>query len=228
MSAPTLHPIRVTSVPLGINSPDFVPKRWAPVQLEDGDPDQHYVRFDPIKVGAKPPPPIPAGAEPVEHGYSWPLNALNQPQDLPDPTGICCAVVRACLEAIAGHRPLAQLQRWLSPQVYRQVSDQMRLRAHQAQAQAQAQKQAQSPASPQRQAQAQRQTQPQASQSQHMGHQGQAASRKPVLIKRARLDRRGPIAEAAVVVNDQGRTRGVAVRLEAWRNSWKVTTMEIG
>ena len=271
VSTLTPQPIRVTSVPLGINSPYFVPKRWAPAHLEDAALDHYHVRFEPIKLGSAPQPPIPAGAEPIEHGYSRPLNAPSQPQELSDPTGICCAVVRACLEAIAGHRPLTQLQRWLSPQVYRQMSDQMRLRVHtsqshrapalssQAQEKAQEQSRAQTTrpsglaAAGQRASQQAIGGQPDnegqpvrgchertskhegnylqagpASQRNHKSHTDQPSSRKPVVVKRARLDRRGPIAEAAVVVSDQGRTRGVAVRLEVWRNSWKVTSMEIG
>lgn len=37
---------------------------------------------------------------------------------LPDPTSICCAVVRAAVEVLRGERPVAQLQRWLAPDVF--------------------------------------------------------------------------------------------------------------
>ncbi|MFD6092556.1 Rv3235 family protein [Oerskovia sp. NPDC060338] len=38
--------------------------------------------------------------------------------DLPDPTSICCSVVRAAVEVLRGERPVAQLQRWLAPDVF--------------------------------------------------------------------------------------------------------------
>lgn len=37
---------------------------------------------------------------------------------LPDPTSICCSVVRAAVEVLRGERPVAQLQRWLAPDVF--------------------------------------------------------------------------------------------------------------
>jgi hypothetical protein len=37
---------------------------------------------------------------------------------LPDPTRTCCAVVQAAVEGLRGARPLAQLVRWVTPEVY--------------------------------------------------------------------------------------------------------------
>jgi len=41
---------------------------------------------------------------------------------LPDPTPLCCAVVQAAVEALRGTRPLAQLARWVSPEIYEQLA----------------------------------------------------------------------------------------------------------
>ncbi len=40
---------------------------------------------------------------------------------LPDPTKLCCAMVQAAVEALRGNRPLAQLARWVSPEIYDQL-----------------------------------------------------------------------------------------------------------
>jgi hypothetical protein len=40
------------------------------------------------------------------------------PTPLPDPTPLCCAMVQAAVEGLRGVRPLAQLTRWVSPEVY--------------------------------------------------------------------------------------------------------------
>ncbi|MGV8967326.1 MAG: Rv3235 family protein [Cellulomonas sp.] len=40
---------------------------------------------------------------------------------LPDPTKLCCAMVQAAVEALRGTRPLAQLARWVSPEIYDQL-----------------------------------------------------------------------------------------------------------
>jgi Family of unknown function (DUF6459) len=41
---------------------------------------------------------------------------------LPDPTPLCCAMVQAAVEALRGTRPLAQLARWVSPEIYEQLA----------------------------------------------------------------------------------------------------------
>lgn len=44
--------------------------------------------------------------------------ASTHEEPLPDPTSICCSVVRAAVEVLRGERPVAQLQRWLAPDVF--------------------------------------------------------------------------------------------------------------
>lgn len=39
-----------------------------------------------------------------------------------DPTVACCALVQAAVEALRGARPIAQLVRWVTPQVYESVA----------------------------------------------------------------------------------------------------------
>lgn len=52
---------------------------------------------------------------------------------------------------------------------------------------------------------------------------------RPVLVRRVRLVRLGEdVAEATVVLDDDGRVRAAAVRLEARRGTWRVAVLEIG
>ncbi|GII99345.1 hypothetical protein CLV28_2501 [Sediminihabitans luteus] len=46
---------------------------------------------------------------------------------LPDPTGVACAVARTALEVLRGERPVAQLVRWVSPDVYEVLGRRARL-----------------------------------------------------------------------------------------------------
>ena len=41
----------------------------------------------------------------------------SEPAELPDPTRLCCVVVRGAVEVVRGDRPVAQLARWVSPTV---------------------------------------------------------------------------------------------------------------
>jgi hypothetical protein len=50
---------------------------------------------------------------------------------------------------------------------------------------------------------------------------------RPVRVRRVRLERRGDSAEATVVLDDDGRVRAAAVRLEARRGQWRVAVLEI-
>jgi len=59
-------------------------------------------------------PDVPASS-PARAGSDDP-DAPAQPA-LPDPTRLCCAVVRGAVEAARGDRPVAQLARWVSPTV---------------------------------------------------------------------------------------------------------------
>jgi hypothetical protein len=52
---------------------------------------------------------------------------------------------------------------------------------------------------------------------------------RPVTVRRVRLVRLSPTtAEATVVLDDDGRVRAAAVRLEAHRGTWRVAVLEIG
>lgn len=41
---------------------------------------------------------------------------------MPDPTPVCCALALAATEAMRGTRSVAQLARWVSPQVFEQLA----------------------------------------------------------------------------------------------------------
>lgn len=52
---------------------------------------------------------------------------------------------------------------------------------------------------------------------------------RPVQVRRVRLVRLGDdVAEATVVLDDDGRVRAAAVRLEARRGAWRVAVLEVG
>jgi hypothetical protein len=52
---------------------------------------------------------------------------------------------------------------------------------------------------------------------------------RPVLVRRVRLVRLGDdVAEATVVLDDDGRVRAAAARLEARRGTWRVAVLELG
>ncbi len=44
------------------------------------------------------------------------------PGPLPDPTRLCCAMAQAAVEGLRGTRPLAQLTRWVSPDVFERLT----------------------------------------------------------------------------------------------------------
>ncbi|WP_425956363.1 Rv3235 family protein [Xylanimonas sp. McL0601] len=46
---------------------------------------------------------------------------------LPDPTAMCCSVVRAAVEVLRGDRAAAQLARWVTPVVLDQLTERARL-----------------------------------------------------------------------------------------------------
>ncbi|QAY71681.1 energy transducer TonB [Xylanimonas protaetiae] len=57
---------------------------------------------------------------------------------------------------------------------------------------------------------------------------GPGPGARPVQVRRIRLERRGDTAEATVVVEDRGRCRAAAVRLEARRGQWRLAVLELG
>ena len=110
---------------------------------------------------------------------------------LPDPTAMCCSVVRAAVEVLRGDRPAAQLARWVTPVVLDQLTERARLLRE-------------APATARR---------PSAS--------------GPVHVRRVRLDRLGDTAEATVILEEAGRVRAAAVRLEARRGQWRIAVLEL-
>lgn len=56
-----------------------------------------------------------------------PLAPPSTPLPLPDPTALCCAVVRAALEVVRGERTVGQLARWVSPEIYEALARRARL-----------------------------------------------------------------------------------------------------
>jgi hypothetical protein len=123
-----------------------------------------------------------AGARPL---------APTAPVPLPDPTSLCCAVVRAAIEVLRGERTVHQLARWVTPEIYDTLARRSRLVLD------------------------------------APGHV--EATARPVTIRRARVMRLGAAAaEATVVVDDGGRVRAAAARLEARRGAWRVVALEIG
>jgi hypothetical protein len=66
------------------------------------------------------------GADPWTARPALPVGAV-QDTPLPDPTPVCCAMVQAAVEALRGARPLAQLARWVSPEIYDQLDARAKL-----------------------------------------------------------------------------------------------------
>ncbi|WP_435736664.1 Rv3235 family protein [Cellulosimicrobium sp. PMB13] len=46
---------------------------------------------------------------------------------LPDPTPLCCAVVRAAVEVVRGDRTVQQLARWVTPEIYEALARRARI-----------------------------------------------------------------------------------------------------
>lgn len=111
---------------------------------------------------------------------------------LPDPTAVCCSVVRAAVEVLRGDRAATQLARWVTPAVLDQLSARARLL---------------------REAPASART---------------STGGGPVLVRRIRLDRVENTAEATVILEEAGRVRAAAVRLEARRGQWRIAVLELG
>ena len=61
----------------------------------------------------------------VVRGRPWGPPAA--PLPLPDPTALCCAVVRAAIEVVRGERTVSQLARWVSPEIYDALARRARL-----------------------------------------------------------------------------------------------------
>ena len=107
-SGATVRPLRSTSVPAAPPRPPRRGRGDPPVAPRDvTDPTaarvpQHAVRGRPL---GRPTTPVP----------------------LPDPTALCCAVVRAAVEVVRGERTVGQLARWVSPEIYEALARRARL-----------------------------------------------------------------------------------------------------
>ena len=131
------------------------------------------------------------GDDVEELGAARPV--VDQPAlPLPDPTAMCCSVVRAAVEVLRGDRAAAQLARWVTPVVLDQLTERARLL---------------------REAPAATRT---------------PSGAGPVQVRRVRLERRGDTAEATVILDDRGRVRAAAVRVEARRGQWRIAILELG
>ncbi|MEP7766248.1 Rv3235 family protein, partial [Sanguibacter sp. 26GB23] len=65
----------------------------------------------------------PAGPREFSHAAADPLPARDEsgirpPAELGDPTALCCAVAHAAIESLRGIRPLTQLARSVSPEIF--------------------------------------------------------------------------------------------------------------
>ena len=123
--------------------------------------------------------------------YGRPIGAPAPAAALPDPTALCCCVVRAALDVLRGERPATQLARWVTPQVLDQLSERVRLI---------------------------RLATPGPWPAQILG---------PAMVRRVRMDRSGDTAEATVILDDHGRVRAAAVRLEVRRDQWRIAVLEL-
>lgn len=66
-------------------------------------------------------PPLlePGHVRPAQHRAARMHDPAPITEDaLPDPTGLCVAIVRSAMEVLEGGRPLAQLIRWVDPEIY--------------------------------------------------------------------------------------------------------------
>lgn len=133
----------------------------------------------------------------------WPVptpHPLPAAEPLPDPTRLCGSLVLAAVQVLNGGRPLAQLARWVSPEVFDALAERA------------------APAC---------ETQPATTRS-GPGVSRPTVRRSPT-VRRTHLSRVSPTAvEASVVVHDGARVRAAAVRLEVHRGHWRATVLQIG
>ncbi|MDR2722572.1 MAG: Rv3235 family protein [Cellulomonadaceae bacterium] len=132
-----------------------------------------------------------------------------------DPAPLCCTVVRATVEVLAGTRPSWHLARWVTPRILDQLCTRAALLA--------AHREAAGPTPAGRLATAG----PTVGVATAADLQARSGLR-PVAVRRVRVDRHNNSAEATVIINDHGRVRAAALRLEAHRKTWRVTALELG
>lgn len=131
---------------------------------------------------------------------------------LPDPVGVCGAVVLAAVEALQGVRPLAQLTRWVTPGVHEALT--RAASEHARRTGGPADRGAPAPANPVA----------------SRGRAGLPVAPVPrARVRRTHVHRVSPTAaEASVVVHDGSRVRAAAVRVEVHRGHWRATVLQIG
>ncbi len=157
--------------------------------------------------------------EPDSHGQQPPFEGISERQirtaraaGLPDPTGICCSVAQAAVEAIFGTRPVQQLSRLVSPEVYSGLS--ARAFAQISIDHANGVSRVASKTVPRQRI---------------SNHVGSGVSNAPVRIIRARVLRLSSIAaEATVIIHDGHKVRATALRVEEFRGRWRVNVLNIG
>lgn len=76
----------------------------------------------------------PAGPREFSHADAGPVPARDEsgirpPAELGDPTALCCAVAHAAIESLRGIRPLTQLARSVSPEIFDALHARAQVRA---------------------------------------------------------------------------------------------------
>jgi hypothetical protein len=176
--------------PAGSPGPGRTLRVSAPPSRRPGEPPRAPRRPGPVRrvtVGSARALPVPVAGRPSRPADDE--TTTHAPP--PDPTQLCCSVVRAAVEVLRDERPASQVARWVTPTVLEQLLERARLVRG--------------------------------------ARTGPARVSRPVTVRRVRVVRLSPsTAEATVVLDDDGRVRAAAVRLEAHRGTWRVAVLEIG
>ncbi len=69
-------------------------------------------------VAVAPLPQLAPAHAPTRYADIIPLRRPDAAAQPSDPAALCCAIVQAAVEALRGVRPVAQLARWLAPDVF--------------------------------------------------------------------------------------------------------------
>ena len=158
----------------------------------------------------------------------WPVPAPHADRSrapLPDPTRLCGSLVLAAVQALGGGRPLAQLARWVSPEIFDALAERAApvALARAASSRATSATTAGRPAVGTRTVGTRTVGTRTAT-----GTSTQSPVRNPT-VRRTHLSWISPTTvEASVVVHDGARVRAAAVRLEVHRGHWRATVLQIG
>lgn len=124
---------------------------------------------------------------------------IGRPEERRRVASIATSVAQACMEVLAGARPIGQLSRWLDPSSF------ARLQLRSAMVREQRER------------------------AKHLPEAGIHKLHRGAKVRSVHLCRPSPTAyEATLVVNEPTRSRAVAIRLEYRRDAWKVATLEVG